>query len=612
MLEILAFLALLLLFLPLALSVRALARVNDIHRRVQRIERALAADQPERAASTEAERRPLADLLGNALSGGPGFPIHFPRSLPSAALENFIGRKGLGWVAVLLLFLAAAFFLRYAYDNDWIGPMGQVSLILLGGLALAVAGGWYARQGRRRFSLMLTAAGATVTYLATYSAFAYFEILPRQVAGAFLVVVLLELAVLAIAYQSSLLASVAVLGGLATPVLMTSEYDQYQAFFLYLLVLNVGTVLLLVRRDWPVVGTLSLVGTHALFWLWFVGNYHPDKFAAALAFQAALLIVYRLEIWLGDIVFQRQVFVETLVRMVLVASLSFGALYVLLQDDYSPWLGSLAILLGVTYAVEGRVLLARRPQARSQLFTLLGIACGFVAVALPIQAEAPWVALGWAAQGAALWWFGLRARALPLRYLAAALGALAVARLLLWDTPAAREPFMPLLNRYALPALGVTALVLVAAALGQRWRDRMLPREQQLAPVVGLVGLVLLGWVLSVEVYGYFDAWGRIYVAERQSWEWLGQMSISVLWAVYASVLLAIGFWRQQPAIRWLAFALYGLTIAKVLAFDVAMLQEFYRILAFFVLAVMLGLAAWAYQRRIPGFQNTFRWGHPR
>jgi uncharacterized membrane protein len=118
--------------------------------------------------------------------------------------------------------------------------------------------------------------------------------------------------------------------------------------------------------------------------------------------------------------------------------------------------------------------------------------------------------------------------------------------------------------------------------------------------------------VLTVETYSYFDAWGRIYAAERQNWQWTGQMAVSVLWAVYASALLAAGFWRQEAALRWLAFALYGLTVAKLLAFDMSMLQEFHRIIAFFVLAVLLGIAAWAYQRRQFGWHNTFHWGHPR
>src|SRR5205807_209671 len=37
------------------------------------------------------------------------------------SLESVIGEKWLGWLAILLIFCAAAFFLKYAFENRWIG-----------------------------------------------------------------------------------------------------------------------------------------------------------------------------------------------------------------------------------------------------------------------------------------------------------------------------------------------------------------------------------------------------------------------------------------------------------------------------------------------------------
>jgi uncharacterized membrane protein len=61
--------------------------------------------------------------------------------------------------------------------------------------------------------------------------------------------------------------------------------------------------------------------------------------------------------------------------------------------------------------------------------------------------------------------------------------------------------------------------------------------------------------------------------------------------------LLAIGFSVRVSAIRWTALAVFAATIAKVFLYDMADLDQIYRIVAFFVLAVFLGIAAWAYQR---------------
>jgi uncharacterized membrane protein len=60
---------------------------------------------------------------------------------------------------------------------------------------------------------------------------------------------------------------------------------------------------------------------------------------------------------------------------------------------------------------------------------------------------------------------------------------------------------------------------------------------------------------------------------------------------------LWIGFRYRLAALRWLAIGLFGVTVVKVFLVDMATLSQIYRILAFFALAVILGLAWLAYQR---------------
>src|ERR1035441_7707523 len=50
------------------------------------------------------------------------------------SLEAVIGQKWVGWIAVLLIFCAAAFFLKYAFENRWIGELGRVSIGVAAGL----------------------------------------------------------------------------------------------------------------------------------------------------------------------------------------------------------------------------------------------------------------------------------------------------------------------------------------------------------------------------------------------------------------------------------------------------------------------------------------------
>jgi hypothetical protein len=49
--------------------------------------------------------------------------------------------------------------------------------------------------------------------------------------------------------------------------------------------------------------------------------------------------------------------------------------------------------------------------------------------------------------------------------------------------------------------------------------------------------------------------------------------------------------------LRWTALGVFATTLGKVLLVDTAGLSGLYRVGAFFILAVMMGLGAWIYQR---------------
>jgi uncharacterized membrane protein len=112
------------------------------------------------------------------------------------------------------------------------------------------------------------------------------------------------------------------------------------------------------------------------------------------------------------------------------------------------------------------------------------------------------------------------------------------------------------------------------------------------------VGGVLLLWlVMSVDLHAYCRT---VMSASTSGDDRLAQMALSVFWAVYASAVLAVGFRLRRAQFRWTALGLYGLTVGKVFLFDMSGLDEIYRILAFFVLAILLGVAAAVYQRLRP------------
>lgn len=530
--------------------------------------------------------------------------IQTPALQPAAAgrepiqWEMFIGQKALGWIAVVLGIFTASFFLRYAYENNWIGPQGRVAIGESIGLVLACAGLSYHRRGWRLFARMLTACGIVVLYLSTYSAFGFYRLLPQGQAGGFMAAIVALSLIAAVLYDSAAIAFVSIVGGFLSPVLLSTDQDSYQAFFTYLAALNLGVALVVLARGWPGMASMSLAFTQVLFWSWYAGNYHPEKRAWAIGFQAVVYVLYLsqdLGVQLRRVTGVRW---ESAVRMIAAAICWFAAFFIILKPDYRPWMGSSALVMAAVYALIAGRLLRFRGIYTVELLTAVSLAVGFTALAIPLEAGSRWIAFGWAACAACLGWLSVRVAAMPLRVIASVLAAMSLGRLLFIDLDSyPSDAVMPILNSIALPSLGAASCLLAAIAASMPYRKKRNALQSALIGTEAIVALCALCAVLSVDIYHYFDVLAGLAVDSPVDWERVGRMSVSVLWTLYASTLLTIGFKWRLSGLRWLAIGFFGLTIFKVFVFDMAGLNQLYRIVAFLVLAVFLGLAARVYQR---------------
>jgi hypothetical protein len=238
---------------------------------------------------------------------------------------------------------------------------------------------------------------------------------------------------------------------------------------------------------------------------------------------------------------------------------------------------------------------------------ICGNGAGLLALALLHVEFAQWfgvtdrVAVGrcvacllWAAGALGFAGFGLRQRTLG--YCHAGVGALAISGVLAIQLYA--EPFdaarLMLLNR----RFGAVFVAIGAASTMAYWLGRASEEEEDdacagLSALLSWLALVAFLLLLSAEVYSYW----KDTVADPERARWLALMSVSVVWAVYASVMLAIGFWRRAFALRLAALGLFAATALKLVLVDIAGVDQIYRVVAFLVLGVLMIGGAYLYHR---------------
>jgi uncharacterized membrane protein len=119
---------------------------------------------------------------------------------------------------------------------------------------------------------------------------------------------------------------------------------------------------------------------------------------------------------------------------------------------------------------------------------------------------------------------------------------------------------------------------------------------------MALIGVVVLWAVLSEQLYTYWYCQNE-YGLGVLNWKFKANLSLSLLWAAYASAMLIVGFWKWLTVMRFLALGLFGLLLLKIFIVDMATVKSIYRILAFMATGLTLvGVSYWYQFLKKQGF----------
>lgn len=513
-----------------------------------------------------------------------------PAPRPARNWEALIGKHWLGWTGISVLVLGCGFGLKFAFENRWIGDLGRVLLGLAGGVGLSVLGHYQLRLGRRGFAQTLTAGGVTLLYLSVYASYGFYQLIEPTPAFILLAAIVLQAHLVAAFQNAPGIAIMGQIGGFLAPVLLSTGVDRFWILFSFVLLLDAGAILVAALRRWHWISSVSFVLTHLTFWAWQDDFYSPEKLWPAMAFLSAVLAMFVF----ADLERLRRgqaLGIENWMRLLTNPVAFFGAAYTLLEPQFPEWMGAFALAVALIYAALAKSI--REPRTA---LALAGIAGMFVALAIPIQLDGHWVTLAWALQASVLSWLAARDASTLLRRAALLVFSCAVIHYLGWDVQwSLREAFTPLLNRDFATAAALFGCLGFAAFLMRHKRPRF-------AIGLGLCAGTVLWLASTIEAYSYFDVLVReapsTATEVRTALRWSGQLSISLVWTLFAAALLGGGMLGKVAALRWSGLALFCLTALKVLLVDVGTLAGAYRVVALLALGSLLVGAAWAYQRR--------------
>jgi uncharacterized membrane protein len=493
-------------------------------------------------------------------------------------LESLIGGVWFAWAGIIAVVVTAALILKLAIENDWIGPGVRVALGGVGGLALLYTGERLRGRGLRQYAFILSGGGILILYLSIYAAFNFYHFIAQPVAFVLMALVTATAVALSVRQNALATAILGLVGGFATPILLSTGVDNQVALFTYVALLDAGVLAVAYFKRWRSLDFLSFLGTVLMTAGWADTFYTQEKLWPTVVFVSVFFVLYALLAVFHNTLARRRTRWFDVALLAANASLYFGFCYALLAragyDHATP--ASHALLVSVFFTCLFYTVWRWNRDDRLLTYAYVGAAVVFLTSALAIQLELQWVTVAWAVEALMLLWIGLRSGETSARHAALAVFCAATVHWFAWDM---REfaygvdaSFVPLLNRRALGCAVLVGALVAAARLYKRAPSVEEEERRTATTFFALAGSALGLTLLSLDVNDYFNA--RLANAPQDATDVRGrlenarQFSMTALWAFYGATALVLGLLKRITPLRGGALLLITATVGKLVAFD--------------------------------------------
>ncbi|HHG86183.1 MAG TPA: DUF2339 domain-containing protein [Bacteroidetes bacterium] len=440
------------------------------------------------------ESRPIVPPLVNAPTTRPTAPKTSQNPKPtkpeapaiknSRNLEEFIGGNLLNKIGIGILIIGIGIFVKYAIDQDWIGAIGRVLVGLAsGGILLGIA--HRIRKTYKAFSSVLMGGGIAVLYFSVAIAYHTYGLLGQTPAFALMSIITAFAVLFSIAYNRMEIGIIALIGGFASPFMVSNGSGNYITLFSYILLLNIGMMVLSWFRDWKPIRILSYLFTLILVGGWLAMNLinsNLSVLSGTLTFSSLFFIVF----FAMNIAFN----VKTkkplgALEFIMILSNSMfyyiSAMFILHDIDAGKYMGLFtAVMAAFHFAFIFPIRKYIQPGRNLQLL-LIGLVLTFITLAIPIQLKGSFITLFWAAEAIILFILAKRANISFLRtssQIVSLLTIISVSRdwvIQYWDTqPSGR---IPILNGAFLTTLLTAGSMIALYTLYKRSKDTTISKQ---------------------------------------------------------------------------------------------------------------------------------------
>jgi len=327
-------------------------------------------------------------------------------------LEKFIGENLVSKIGIAILVIGIAFFVKYAIDKEWINEIARVSIgILCGGIVLGFA--HRLRKKFKAFSSVLVAGGIAIFYFTIGIAFHQYHIFGQTAAFAIMLLITSFSVFISIIYDRQELAALSIIGGFATPFMLSTGEGNYQVLFTYLLILDCGMLVLAYLRKWNVINILTYCFTWLLYSIWLqskVMYIDNAPYKGAFIFATIFYVVFMLMNIINNIKERKPFKVLDLSLLISNTFLFFGFGMQILKNYHPELQGAFSVVLAGFNFICSWLLYKKLKADIKLVYLMIGLTLTFVTLVAPIQLHGNYITLFWALEAVLLIWLAQKSQ----------------------------------------------------------------------------------------------------------------------------------------------------------------------------------------------------------
>ncbi len=473
-------------------------------------------------------------------------------------------------LGALLLLIGFAWLTTYAFLNNWIGPMGRITLGIVAGALFILFGWWRIKKYISQGGIFLVL-GSTIILLTIFSAREIYDFFTPLSALAVMFLSTAFVSLASVKYNSRLLALTSlVLAGIA-PLLTNAPTTNYVGLFSYLFVVILGTIWIvaLTGRRELTAAALLLITFYSLPHLFSLVS---TDTGTLLLFAYAFAAVFFLTNTAGILKLKDKEIIPDLVTAVGNGLFLLAWIMTAAQDEWR----SLIIAAWMIVFVVGAFLIFRITQRREPFYVYAGVGIAMLAAATSAELKGATLTIAYTIESgiiAFIVYSVLRdiriAERISLLLVGPVILSLGSITSSAWATNIIHKDFFVLL------VLGLTLLGLGLFFLRyvHEVEDK---KSQQLNTTLLIVGSIYVWLLLWLSLHAGFQN------------DNTAVMISLVVYTIAGLICYFYGFTNEKKSLLFYGGTLIGLVVARLLLVDVWKMELAGRIVIFFLIGALL------------------------